>query len=182
MDNKEASQFQRMAVRAMLFKNAKYALIVCGIAYLAGSVWWLLLMIPSSLLAILRTNAQVETGAYMTARGEALRARQESDSTYGEDVVRAEPADELVDYISQVENIIEFWGYKELVLSTQVGDKKFFEKCALFFGEGFDRRIKPQFVALTTIDAAKRLEERGQEFAFEWFDNMRENINDFNKL
>lgn len=181
MDNKEASQFQRMAVRTMLIKVAKYALIVCGIAYLAGSVWWLLLLIPSSLLAILRTNAQVGTGAYMTARGRTLKARRDGDSKYGEEIVRAEPAEELTDYISQVEKIIEFWGHKELVLITQVEDKKFLEKCALFFGEGFDKRIKPQFVALTTIDAAKMLDERGQEFAFEWFDVMRENINDLKK-
>lgn len=178
MDNEEASKFRSVAVRSMLKKIIAYSLIICGIAYFVGSAWWLLLMVPSWLLAIMRTNAQVGTGAYLTARGNYFRERQENEPAYDEDVVRVEPAVKLEDYISQVEKIIDFWDHKEFVLVTQVGDKKFLEKCALFTGEGFRKRIKPQFIALTTIDAAKKLDDRGQEFAFEWFDFMRENIDD----
>lgn len=180
MDNEEASKFQGMAVRSMLKKMITYSLIICGVAYLAGSAWWLLLMVPSWLLAIMRTNAQIGTGAYLTARGNYFRERerQQNESAYDEDVVRVEPAENLEDYISQVEKIIDFWGHKEFVLVAQVGDKKFLEKCASFTGEGFRKRIKPQFISLTTIDAAKKLDDRGREFAFEWFDYMRKNIDD----
>lgn len=178
MDDKKASQFRRMAVRTMFLKIGKYSLIVCSIAYLAGSVWWLLLMIPGSLLAVLRTNAQLGTGAYMTERGRYLRERQERDPAFGQDIVRVEPADDLETYISQIDKIIEFWGSKEFVLLAQVGDKEFIRKCARFYKEGFDKRIKPQFVAITIIDAAKMLNESGQEIAFEWLDAMRENIED----
>lgn len=120
MDNEEASKFQSMAVRSMLKKIIAYSLIICGFAYFTGSAWWLLLMAPSWLLAIMRTNTQVGTGAYLTARGDYFREQRENESAYNEGVVRVEPADKLEDYISQVEKIIDFWGHKEFVLVAQV--------------------------------------------------------------
>lgn len=178
MDDQAAKNFQRIAVRTMLLKVAKYSLIACGIAYFTGSAWWLLLMVPGLPLAILRTNAQVGTGSYLSERGKYLNAKRECKPTGDQGVVGVDAADNLEEYISQVDCIIDFWGSKELVLTTQVGSENITQKCALFCGEGFDKRIKPMFIALTIIDAAKKFNMKGPNFAFEFFDSMRENMGD----